>query len=146
MNVQIINKSKHATPNYETKGAAGMDLRANIEKEIGKHDATIALVDFSEQFILFSPYPITHFGYHTPVDQQLSAAYQWLDKTEKGRYILVDEKHVRNSCFKKEMATSVGYAHRVHWVLLSPKALTEACPLPKTTTEIFSYIPDRPKT
>ncbi len=34
MNVQIINKSKHATPNYETNGAAGMDLRANIEKEI----------------------------------------------------------------------------------------------------------------
>jgi dUTP pyrophosphatase len=34
MNVQIINKSKHATPNYETTGAAGMDLRANIEKEI----------------------------------------------------------------------------------------------------------------
>ena len=34
MNVQIINKSKHATPNYETNGAAGMDLRAHIEKEI----------------------------------------------------------------------------------------------------------------
>ncbi|MDA9093145.1 dUTP diphosphatase [Polaribacter sp.] len=34
MNVQIINKSKHATPNYETQGAAGMDLHANIEKEI----------------------------------------------------------------------------------------------------------------
>jgi len=34
MNVQIINKSKHATPNYETNGAAGMDLRANIEDAI----------------------------------------------------------------------------------------------------------------
>jgi dUTP pyrophosphatase len=34
MKVQIINKSKHTTPNYETKGAAGMDLRANIEKAI----------------------------------------------------------------------------------------------------------------
>ena len=34
MNVQIINKSKHATPNYETDGAAGMDLRANIESAI----------------------------------------------------------------------------------------------------------------
>jgi dUTP pyrophosphatase len=34
MNVQIINKSKHATPNYETEGAAGMDLRASIEKSI----------------------------------------------------------------------------------------------------------------
>ncbi|TXD49962.1 dUTP diphosphatase [Polaribacter sp. IC073] len=34
MNVQIINKSKHATPNYETEGAAGMDLRANIDVAI----------------------------------------------------------------------------------------------------------------
>ena len=34
MNVQIINKSKHATPTYETDGAAGMDLRANIEESI----------------------------------------------------------------------------------------------------------------
>jgi dUTP pyrophosphatase len=34
MNVQIINKSKHATPTYETDGAAGMDLRANIEVSI----------------------------------------------------------------------------------------------------------------
>jgi dUTP pyrophosphatase len=34
MNVQIINKSKHATPTYETAGAAGMDLRANIEEPI----------------------------------------------------------------------------------------------------------------
>ena len=34
MNVQIINKSKHATPNYETEGAAGMDLRANLKEPI----------------------------------------------------------------------------------------------------------------
>ena len=34
MNVQVINNSKHATPNYETEGAAGMDLRANIETSI----------------------------------------------------------------------------------------------------------------
>jgi len=34
MNVQIINKSKHKTPNYETEGSAGMDLRANIEEVI----------------------------------------------------------------------------------------------------------------
>ena len=34
MNVQIINKSRHATPGYETAGAAGMDLRANITEAI----------------------------------------------------------------------------------------------------------------
>lgn len=34
MTVQIINKSKHDIPNYETEGAAGMDLKANIETPI----------------------------------------------------------------------------------------------------------------
>ena len=34
MNVEIINKSKHALPKYESEGAAGMDLRANIDSAI----------------------------------------------------------------------------------------------------------------
>ena len=34
MKINIINKSKHALPHYETKASAGMDLRANLEKEI----------------------------------------------------------------------------------------------------------------
>ena len=34
MNVQIINKSKHEIPAYETIESAGMDLRANIDEPI----------------------------------------------------------------------------------------------------------------
>ena len=34
MKVQIINKSKHELPNYETIASAGMDLRANIDESI----------------------------------------------------------------------------------------------------------------
>lgn len=34
MNIKIINKSKHALPNYETIASAGMDLRANLESPI----------------------------------------------------------------------------------------------------------------
>jgi len=34
MNVEIINKSKHETPAYETSQSAGMDIRANIEAPI----------------------------------------------------------------------------------------------------------------
>jgi len=34
MRVQIINKSKHQLPNYETIASAGMDLRANITEPI----------------------------------------------------------------------------------------------------------------
>jgi dUTP pyrophosphatase len=34
MKVQIINKSKHALPKYETEASAGMDIRANIDEAI----------------------------------------------------------------------------------------------------------------
>ena len=34
MEVQVINRSEHALPNYETAFSAGMDLRANIEADI----------------------------------------------------------------------------------------------------------------
>ncbi|MCD8411210.1 dUTP diphosphatase [Tenacibaculum finnmarkense] len=34
MNIQLINKSKHQTPAYESQGAAGMDLRANLNEPV----------------------------------------------------------------------------------------------------------------
>lgn len=34
MKVQIINKSKHEIPAYETEGSAGMDLRANLDEVV----------------------------------------------------------------------------------------------------------------
>ena len=32
--VEVINKSHHPLPNYETQGSAGMDLRANLEESV----------------------------------------------------------------------------------------------------------------
>jgi dUTP pyrophosphatase len=34
MKVNIVNKSKHSLPDYTTNLSAGMDIRANIDKEI----------------------------------------------------------------------------------------------------------------
>lgn len=34
MKVQIINKSKHALPQYATSSSAGMDLRANLDEPV----------------------------------------------------------------------------------------------------------------
>ncbi|MCK0130085.1 dUTP diphosphatase [Flavobacteriaceae bacterium F08102] len=34
MTIQIVNTSKHPLPHYETEGAAGMDLRANLDQAI----------------------------------------------------------------------------------------------------------------
>lgn len=42
--IKIINKSKHALPNYETNQSAGMDLRANIEEPITLNSLERAIV------------------------------------------------------------------------------------------------------
>lgn len=34
VSVPIINRSKHALPEYQTEGAAGMDLRANLDEPV----------------------------------------------------------------------------------------------------------------
>ena len=34
MNIQIINKSQHDLPHYETNSSAGMDLKANLDTPI----------------------------------------------------------------------------------------------------------------
>jgi dUTP pyrophosphatase len=34
MNVKVVNHSKHGLPAYQTDSSAGMDLRANLDKEI----------------------------------------------------------------------------------------------------------------
>jgi dUTP pyrophosphatase len=34
MKIDIVNKSKHPLPQYETQGAAGIDLKANLEEAI----------------------------------------------------------------------------------------------------------------
>lgn len=34
LTVSLINRSKHAAPEYQTEGAAGMDLRANLDEPV----------------------------------------------------------------------------------------------------------------
>ena len=34
MKINIINKSQHALPSYETSASAGMDLRANLDQPV----------------------------------------------------------------------------------------------------------------
>ena len=34
MIIKMINKSKHSLPKYYTESSSGMDLRANIEKDV----------------------------------------------------------------------------------------------------------------
>jgi dUTP pyrophosphatase len=42
--IQVINRSKHALPAYETEQSAGMDVRANIDESISLSPLERALV------------------------------------------------------------------------------------------------------
>jgi len=44
MKVKVINKSKHALPEYETLHSAGLDLRANVDEPITLNSLERALV------------------------------------------------------------------------------------------------------
>ena len=44
MKIELINKSKHAIPQYETPLSAGVDLRANIDESITLKPLQRALV------------------------------------------------------------------------------------------------------
>jgi len=42
--VKIINQSEHALPSYESKGAAGMDIRANLKESVTLHSLERKLI------------------------------------------------------------------------------------------------------
>jgi dUTPase len=42
MKIKVINKSKQQLPQYSTEASAGIDLRANHDKEIVLHTMVIA--------------------------------------------------------------------------------------------------------
>jgi dUTP pyrophosphatase len=44
MKVKVINRSKHALPEYETPQSAGLDLRANIEEPVVLNSLERALI------------------------------------------------------------------------------------------------------
>ncbi len=99
-------------------------------QHIVPQNAEVGLVDFAEQFILFSPYPITHFGYHTDNAEQVKAAYQWIG-TSKNRFILLSFELVEGLCFDKNKAIHLGFAHRTDWVLLNTASRVNGCPKPQ---------------
>ncbi len=69
MKVQLINKSKHQNPAYETEQSAGMDLRANIDEPILLKPLERALVKTG----LFIALPV---GFEAQVRPRSGLAYK----------------------------------------------------------------------
>ena len=69
MQINVINKSRHALPKYETNASAGMDLRANIEIPITLNSLDRALIPTG----LFLELPI---GYEAQIRPRSGLAYK----------------------------------------------------------------------
>ncbi len=99
----------------------------------------IALVSFSEQFIFFATHPISHFGYHSPLEGQIGAAYQW--QNADTRFVLIADKLIDEQCFDTSKAHDLGYAHRRHWLLLPQDSKRDHCKFTPSGLPTYTYLP-----
>lgn len=119
----------------------------NAAIEIAKHSngtkANVAIVSFKEQYLLFAPFDVKHFGYHTPKNQENGTAWAWLTgalekqhhttSTElpqlSVRFILAPKEYIFE-CVDLTQAIALGVAHRDEWLLIPSTAANKSCPLP----------------
>ena len=128
----------YSTYGYYLRNDVSTPINIYTEAQLHIDDgAELALIDFSEQFILFSPYPIVHFGYHTVLEKQLAAAYQWQQK--ENQYLLIEDIEIDAACFDNAQAIDLGFAHRRHWMLLPASAKKEDCAYSHSELPVYRY-------
>lgn len=95
----------------------------------------LVMIGLKEQFLLFSPYPLGHFGYHTPIPQQEQAAWQWLTEHPQGKVLVARQSGFK--CLNLDKAIDLGFAHREDWLLLDSSARITDCPIEAPVSPVF---------
>ncbi|GGD68672.1 glycosyl transferase [Lacimicrobium alkaliphilum] len=109
-----------------------------ILEQSAKHlpaSGELAMIGLKEQFLLFSDMPFTHFGYHTPIEQQQAMAWRWLKQHPDSRILAASDEKL--NCFRSEQGTKLGHAHRQDWLLLGPKSAALSCPQTDSLTPVY---------
>jgi 4-amino-4-deoxy-L-arabinose transferase-like glycosyltransferase len=89
----------------------------------------LGLVQFKEQFLLFSHRPLTHFSYLASLEEQERNAWLWMREAPQ-RFLLVPTNAGLN-CFDVSKTLSLGQAHRREWVIYGADSMRASCELPK---------------
>lgn len=103
------------------------EIMATTAERIGP-EGELGLVNFKEQFLLFSPIPVTQFSYLAPKDEQYKNAWLWM-KEAPNRYIMAPQRE-NPACFDPDKAEEMGYGHRTTWVLYGADSMKESCEAP----------------
>lgn len=104
-------------------------------------DAAFGVIDFSEQFILFSRRDVTHFGFGASFQDDERNAWRWMNEGAN-RYVLVADGH-ELACFQPQGAIDLGVAHRESWLLMGPEQLRGECPEPSQRRQFSTPNPGR---
>lgn len=102
-------------------------------------DAQLGMIDFREQFILFSKRDFVHFSFFTNLKDDERNAWRWMGEREH-RYVLVEAK-LTLDCFTLDGARDLGVAHREHWLLLGPDQRLPDCAPPSKVRQFTTPSP-----
>jgi 4-amino-4-deoxy-L-arabinose transferase-like glycosyltransferase len=91
-------------------------------------NAQLGMINFKEQFILFSKLDFTHFSYFSDREQEERNAWLWMSKTADS-YLIVEEG-ATFQCFTTNGASSLGTAHRDSYILLGDANMKPSCAPP----------------
>ena len=143
---------------YRTPRIVLQNAESQIDNMLTKDSTAfeVGIVSFKEQYLLFSPFQMTHFGYHTPKELENGTAWAWLTDTSepsrgltkasgqrisppiRQRFLLVPNDY-KFQCVDLSQATSLGIAHRDGWLLLPASATSATCDLPTNGPVFNSY-------
>lgn len=77
---------------------------------------SLGMVDWTEQFLLYLPREVTHFGYRREREGEVRDAISWL-RADRNRRVLTSARQFRD-CLPDNPPEPVGFAHRRDWLLL----------------------------
>ncbi|MBN7821619.1 ArnT family glycosyltransferase [Bowmanella yangjiangensis] len=95
----------------------------------------LVIIGLKEQFLLFAPYPLGHFGYHTPIRLQEQVAWQWLAEHPDGRVLVARQSGL--NCLNFDKGIDLGFAHREDWLLLDNSARQPDCLVENPALPVF---------
>ncbi|WP_342607635.1 glycosyltransferase family 39 protein [Vibrio tritonius] len=104
------------------------DVMNEAAKAIGPH-GHLSIVDYREQFLLYSPVELTQFSYLSAIEDQYRNAWLWIQQGEN-RYMVGRGDTDNLVCFDINKAKSIGRAHRRDWYLFDINSILPKCEPP----------------
>lgn len=112
------------------------DMMQNVQRITGKN-ASLALPDFDEEFVLQAQQPVVQFGFKTPLEKQLQRAYAWVKQSPDERWILTRANQAKGeACIDQSEKHDLGIQNSDHWWLLPGSAFSQ-CPGNKKSAPLY---------